>query len=358
MKKCSTKSDKNYFGFDVSQKKIEIFALRGSDGSEERGEIPTTPEGVKVFLEALPDRSNSVIVLETGTHSTWLNQVIESYGAEVIVANARELRFIWNSDAKSDSRDAEMLARVARLDRKLLHGTRPLSKEEQEDILLLKVRESLVRERTRQINAIRGWLRSLGESDEGLSVENLSKELYPRLSPKLKKIFSGYLKVYRQLTASIKEYDKALEKKCQEHPETEILRQVKGVGSVTALSFYLLVRDPERFRSGGQLAAYFGLVPKRDQSGETDKQLGITKAGSSLMRSVLVQAAHYILGAFGEDCDLRDFGLRIASRGGAVSKRKASVAVARKLCTVLLALWKDKEIVYDPHFKTNRKKVA
>jgi transposase len=146
-----------------------------------------------------------------------------------------------------------------------------------------------------------------------------------------------------------------LEKKCQEYPATQTLRQIGGVGPVIALTFCLLVHDPNRFRNGRQVAAYFGLVPRRDQSGEVDKQLSITKAGSSLMRWALIQGANYIMGQ-GKACDLRRFGERIGMRGGSIAKRKAKVAVARKLCVVMLTLWRNSEVPYDPEYRSNRKK--
>ena len=89
-----------------------------------------------------------------------------------------------------------------------------------------------------------------------------------------------------------------------------------------------------------------------------DKQLGITKCGNNLLRRLLVQGAQYIMGPFGEDCDLQDFGNKIAQRGGSIARKKAKVAVARKLAITMLALWRNPNVAYDPHFKRNRKKIA
>jgi transposase len=124
------------------------------------------------------------------------------------------------------------------------------------------------------------------------------------------------------------------------------------------LSFVLVIGDPKRFSSAERLAAYLGLVPRRDQSGEVDKQLGITKQGNSFIRRYLIQGANYILGHYGEDCDLKTHGLKIAARGGKIAKRKAAVAVARKLSGLMYTLWQNDE-VYDPHYKQNhRRKTA
>ena len=104
--------------------------------------------------------------------------------------------------------------------------------------------------------------------------------------------------------------------------------------------------------------AYLGLVPKQDQSGDTDKQPGITKQGNKSGRRLLIQASHYIMGPFGKDCKLRSFGLRIQSRGGNSAKMKSFVAVARKLVTVMFALWMNPDVPYDPNFKKHGKAAA
>ena len=153
----------------------------------------------------------------------------------------------------------------------------------------------------------------------------------------------------------IKNYDRIIAKLCKKYPETEKIRQVKGVGPITALAFCLVIGDPRRFGSKERLASYLGLTPKRDQSGEIDKQLGITKHGNTFVRRYLIQGANYILGHFGEDCDLRTFGMRIAARGGKIAKKKATVAVARKLSGVIYALWQS-DVAYDPHYKENHQK--
>lgn len=355
MNKITSESGKIYIGMDVSQKKIEIFLLNADSAEGHFLEIPNSRDSLLAFFQAIPEPSRCIAVLETGTHSHWQSRLLEGLGVDVIVAHARDLHLIWKSDRKTDRRDAEMLARLARSDRKLLHPTRPLTRKQQEDILLIKVRSSLVQKRTAMLNELRGWLRSIGEECNGLSTEMMQKEFYGQLPDALKRVFREYLKVLAVLTRSIKEYDKALEKKCKEYPETESLRQVGGVGPVIALTFCLLIHDPYRFKNGRQVAAYFGLVPKRDQSGECDKQLGITKSGSSMMRWVLIQGANYIMGQ-GKACDLRRMGERISARGGNIAKRKAKVAVARKLCMVLLALWRNDAVPYDPDYKLNRKK--
>ena len=173
--------------------------------------------------------------------------------------------------------------------------------------------------------------------------EHLPEELYDTLKP--------VLGIIEDVTTQIKAFDKEIERISKEkYPETELLRVIKGVGPLTALAYILILEDPERFDKSRQVGSFVGLTPRRDQSGEIDKQLRITKAGNPYLRRLLVSAAQYILGPFGEDCNLKKFGLRLAARGGKNAKRRAVVAVARKLAVLLHRLWRH-GMVYDPFFK-------
>ena len=338
---------------DISQKTIEIFVLKGEKGVP-FGKILNNQKSLNDFFDKVPFPSKTITVaLETGTHSAWISHCLEQRGYEVIVAHARDLAFIYKGDKKSDRIDAEKLARVARADKKLLHPVRLMSKTRQEALLAIKARDLLMKERTCIVNAIRGFVRSLGIDDAEYSIETISK-MYSVLPKEIRQNLRGLFSVLTAINNNISSYDKRLKKIAEEYPETKILQQVKGVGPIIALSFALIISDPNRF-SSKECASYLGLVPKRDQSGETDKQLGITKSGNKLLRRLLVQGAQYIMGPFGEDCDLRDFGNRIAQRGGRIAKKKATIAVARKLAITMLALWRNPDVKYDPHFKAANK---
>jgi transposase len=151
-----------------------------------------------------------------------------------------------------------------------------------------------------------------------------------------------------QLTKMIAGYDRQVEKLVEErYPEVERVRQIKGVGALTGLAFVLVLEDASRFRSSRSVGAFLGLTSKKDQSGDSDPQRGITKAGDRLLRRLLIQSAHYILGRFGEDCDLRRHGEKIAERGGKRAKKRATTAVARKLSVLMHRLWVNEE-VYEP----------
>jgi transposase len=179
------------------------------------------------------------------------------------------------------------------------------------------------------------------------AAEHIPEALLPALEPILETIGS--------FTQRIREYDRRLEAIAKEHyPETELLRQVEGVGPLTALTFVLTVEDPHRFEKSRSVGAYLGLVPATDRSGESDPQKRISKEGDEMLRKLLVGSAHYILGPFGSDSDLRGHGEKIASRGGKNAKKRAAVAVARKLSVLLHRLWVTGE-AYDPLHDAHRR---
>jgi transposase len=220
---------------------------------------------------------------------------------------------------------------------------------------IIRSRQALVGSRTQLVNHVRGAVKSFGHrlpkcparSFHKRAQEHIPEELRPALKPILETIAS--------LTERIGDYDRKLETISRErYPETELLRQVEGVGPLTALTFVLTVEDPHRFERSRSVGAYLGLVPARDQSGERDPQKHISKEGDEMLRKLLVGSTHYVLGPFGKDSDLRRHGEKIASRGGKNAKKRAAVAVARKLSVVLHRLWVTAE-VYDPLYNTRRR---
>jgi transposase len=317
----------------------------GGDVMEE-GRLRTTPEALRRrrFASEQPMR----IAIETGTHSPWVSRLLEECGHEVLVANARKLRFIYANKRKTDQIDAENLARLARVDPKLLYPLKHRGEESQAHMALIRSREALVSARTQLVNHVRGTVKSFGgrlpkgpaRSFHNKAPEHVPEALRPALGPILETIGS--------LTERIRDYERQLETISKEHyPETELLRQVEGVGPLTALTFVLTLEDPHRFERSRSVGAYLGLVPAQDQSGESDPQKRISKEGDEMLRKLLVSCAHYILGPFGSDSDLRRHGEKIASRGGKNSKKRAAVAVARKLAVLLHSLWVSAEI-YEP----------
>jgi len=295
------------------------------------------------------------IAIEAGTHSPWASRVLEECGHEVLVANARKLRLIYSNKQKTDEVDAENLARLARLDPRLLYPLRHRGEESQAHMAIIRSRQALVGSRTQLVNHVRGAVKSFGarlpkcpaRSFHKRASEYIPEALMPALGPILETIAS--------LTERIRDYERELETISREHyPETDLLRQVEGIGPLTALTFVLTLEDPYRFEKSRAVGAYLGLVPARDQSGDRDPQKHISKEGDEMLRKLLVGSAHYVLGPFGSDSDLRRHGEKIASRGGKNSKKRAVVAVARKLAVLLHTLWVTGE-AYEPLYNTHRR---
>jgi transposase len=339
-------------GLDLGDKYSYLCLIDQESGEVvEEGRLRTTPE---VLRRRFASEQQLRIAIEAGTHSPWASRVLEECGHEVLVANARKLRLIYANKRKTDETDAENLARLARLDPKLLYPLKHRSEASQAHLALIRSREALVGCRTQLVNHVRGAVKSFGArlpkcpavSFHKKAPEHIPEALWPALGPILEQIGS--------LTERIRQYERKLEAISKEHyPETELLRQVEGVGGLTALAFVLTLEDPHRFEKSRSVGAYLGLVPATDRSGERDPQKRISKEGDEMLRRLLVSGAHYVLGPFGKDSDLRRHGEKVASRGGKNAKKRAVVAVARKLAVLLHSLWVSGEI-YEPLRNTHR----
>lgn len=332
-------------GLDLSDKTSEACVLDAAGEVVEAFRVRTTP----VALERALARFESCrVVLEVGAHSPWVSRLVTRLGHEGIVANPRRVRLIAENDSKSDEFDAELLARLGRIDPNLLAPIVHRGESAQRDLVLLRARDGLVRARSQLINQMRGFAKSLGTRLPASSAEAFPKRVRAVAASDLFPGLETMLAMTEQLTTEIRRMDREVERLCQErYPETRGLRQVQGVGPITALAFVLTLEDPHRFAHSRSVGAYLGLRPRQRDSGEQRPQLRITKAGDALLRRLLVTAAHYILGPFGPDTALRRHGLRIAERGGKAAKKRAVVAVARKLAVLLHRLWVTGEI-YQP----------
>ena len=258
----------------------------------------------------------------------------------MIVANSFRLKVISQSNRKSDQADAELLARFARADPELLCPVRHRGKQARQDLQLLRSREALVSARVELVNHVRGAVKASGRRLPACSTASFHRKIPANLPRELVPAFQPLIEAIETLTQQIREYDARIAHACEHrYPETNRLRQVAGVGPITALCFLLTLDDPTRFHSSRMVGAYLGLQPRRRQSGDRDPNLGITKAGDEHLRRLLVNAAQYILGPFGPDTDLKRWGLELASRGGSGGKQRAVIAVARKLAVLLHALW-------------------
>jgi transposase len=298
---------------------------------------------LKTTCAALAQRFEGVpamrIALEVGTHSPWASRLLASWGHEVLIANPRRVRLISQSRRKSDRFDGHTLARLARLDPELLAPVRHRCAASQGDLAVLRARAALVRSRTLLVNHLRGAVKSVGGRLPTCSADSLARQAESALPESLRPALAPILAVLAQLSEQIRGYERQLEALADRHGDSEALRQISGVGTLTSLAYVLTLEDPARFSDSRKVGAYLGLAPGTRQSGDRDPQLGISKHGDPFLRQLLVQAAHYVLGPFGPDCDLRRHGLKIAARGGKAAKKRAAVAVARKLAVVMHRLW-------------------
>ena len=323
-------------GLDLGDRQHHVCVLDAAGTIVREASLPNTRPALQQLLADFP---RSTVALEAGTHSPWLSRYLTDLGATVLVANPRKLHAISRSERKCDRRDAQMLARLARVDPALLHPIQHGSAQAQHDLLGLKLRDALVRTRVGLINAVRFTLKSLGHPVRNPSSESFHKNV--EIPADCLPVVQPLLTVLAQVTEQIKAMERDLVRRSQQaYPATQRLQQIAGVGPLTALCFVLKVGDPQRFRRGRDVGAYLGLCPRRDQSGGTDKQLRISKCGDGLLRRLLVSAAHYVLGPFGPACALREHGQRLTGTGSAREKKRAVVAVARKLAVLLLSLWK------------------
>lgn len=339
-------------GMDLGDKKNTICILDSESNKIATDHIENNRKGVEEFFSK---RKGATVVIEAGTHSPWISRQLALLECRVLVGNPRKLRAIWDNDQKDDIRDAELLARIGNFDPELLYPINHRGEQAQIDLELLKARDMLVKIRSSTINHVRSVVKSFGERLPQCSSPSFHKKVADHIPEALGSTLHPLLETIADTTEKIKEYDQRIEAISQErYPETELLRAISGVGPLTALAFIAILEDPNRFDKSRQVGKFLGLTPKIDQSGETDKQLRITKAGNIYLRTLLVQAAQYILGPFGPDCDLRRFGLRITERGGKNAKRRAVVATARKLSVLMHGLWRNGE-VYDPDFKLSIK---
>jgi len=333
-------------GLDLGDRQHAACVLAGNGKIRTEELVVNTRECLEAFSTRF---RGAVIAMETGTHSPWISRLFQARGHRVIVANARKVRAISQSTTKSDVEDARMLARLCRADEDLLCPVTHRSEACQRALLELKVRDTLVRQRVDLTNSARFLVKSLGlRIPAGLKANAFTRKARAVLDADTCARVAPLLQTIDALSAQIKALDHRLAKLAEEtYPDTARLQQVPGVGPITALCYVLSLESPQRFPHARDVGAYLGLVPRRDQSGQSDKQLPITKAGNRQLRCLLVNCAHYIMGPFGPPSDLRETGLRLAARGGAAAKKRAVIAVARKLAVTLMVLWQTRA-AYQP----------
>jgi len=347
-------------GLDLGDRSSRYCILNEAGGKESEDQLATTKAGLEWLFGKM---AACRIALEVGTHSPWVSRHLAGMGHEVIVANPRKVRLITQSVKKNDRMDAEQLARLARVDPQLLAPIRHRGVEAQGDLAVIRARAELVDCRTALINTARGLAKPMGERLKSCDADYVKESLAEGLSEATQNAIRPLLKSVEEISKQIGVYDKKIQEIEKRYAETKVLKQVNGVGTLIALTYILTLEDAERFVHSRDVGPYLGLTRKLRDSGESQPEMGISKAGDVLLRRLLVQAAHCILRDGAPDSDLKVWGLTKVQAGAKTGsgkkgskrrKKKAVVAVARKLAVLLHKLWVTGE-VYDPQY--NRKAV-
>lgn len=333
-------------GLDLGDRRSHVCVLDRNGEVVTRTDIGTTRPSMTKFFRGF---AGATVVMEAGTHSRWVSALIEQLDLRALVADVRQVRLIYGSNNKTDAFDAEKLARLARVDERLLNPIQHRSEQAQADLAVVKARDVLVATRKDVINHVRAAVKCMGERLPSCDADGFARKVKDHVPEVLAPALSHLIGALDEMTRRIKDIERVLERMAAvAYPETARLAQVPGVGPITALTFVLTIEDKERFKNPRSVGAFLGLVPRRDQSGERDPRLGITKAGNGYLRRLLVNCAHYIVGPFGPECDMKRFSLRVCPAGDRARKKRAVVAVARKLSVLLYRLWQTGD-EYEPN---------
>jgi len=351
MKKSTTGDRRDVCGLDLGDRHSRLCILDAETGEVvEEGRVPTTEPGLRRRFASVPSMR---VAIEVGTHSPWVSRVLADCGHEVIVANPRKVRLISKSRRKNDAMDALRLARLARTDPALLSPIRHRGPEAQVNLALLRSRDAVVKARTQLINHVRGAVKSTGKRLPRWGAEAFASKAGAAVAPELLPAVGPLLEVIAALTTQIRSFDRKVEELASAYPETGRLRLIRGVGPITAVAYVLTLEDPARFAKSRAVGPYLGLVPAQRDSGDAKPEMRISKEGDAFLRRLLVGSAQYILGPFGEDCDLRRQGFKLGAGGSKKEKKRAVVAVARKLAVLLHRLWTSEE-PYEPLYNAQR----
>jgi transposase len=355
MKQATTFTSPVTIGLDAGDSKTHFCVLDVNRKTIATGSCPTTREHLAGELSRFP---GAKVVLEAGSQSPWLSRFLQGLGYQVHVADPRRVQLITKDPRKSDRRDARTLALLEAGCPELLGDVHHRGEQVQADISILRARDLVVRLRTMAVQEVRSLAKVFGSSLPTTSVEAFPKKVRPAIPAPLDPAVEPLLDLIGVLTKTIDGFEKKLEEAAKErYPEAARFRAINGVGPITAMAFLLSVDNPGRFASNRKVGSWVGLCPRSHASGDQNPALPISKAGDCYLRRILVQSAQYMLGRFGQDSDLRRFGLRLVERGGRAAKRKAVVAVARKLAVRLLMLWRSGR-TYDPLHNVKQRATA
>ena len=338
-------------GLDLGDRRTHFCALDAQRQVLTRGSFPTNPESL---TQAFAKFTGARVILEAGSQSPWMSRSLRTAGFTVQVADPRRVQLIAKDPRKTDRRDAELLARLGAAGPELLGNVHHRGEQAQGHQAVIRTRDLVVRQRTMAVTHVRSLCKAFGLRLPSASTQGFPQRVRTLVPQGLQPAVLPLLDLIDELTRRIREFERTLAELAKNHyPEVQHLQQIHGVGPVISIAYVLSVEDPKRFDDSRHLGSWLGLCPRSAASGDSNPQLRISKAGDPYLRRLLIQGAHYILGPFGQDCDLRRYGLHLAARGGKAAKKRAAVAVARKLAVLLHHLWRT-GATYDPLHNAKR----
>ena len=331
-------------GVDLGDRKSNVCLLNQAGEMVGEFEIETTPQGFERFFQALP---KGRVGMEVGTHSPWASRLVSQCGHEVIVANARKLS---KQRIKTDKRDARMLANKTYQQSEELRAIHHRSEQHQKDMVVVQVRAALVQTRTKLITTARGLVKGFGERLPAGDAGTVTEQLAGGLPDPIGDLIKPLLRQIESINLEMELLDDKIKELVEQYPETKEMLKIRSVGPVTALTFVLTISDPKRFDASRTVGVVLGMTPGKAQSGQLDPQLGISKAGNGYMRGLFVQCAHLVLSKRGGDSDIRRWGIKLMGDGtNRKAKKRAVIAVARKLAVLLHKLWVS-QATYEPFY--------
>jgi transposase len=348
-------SDKKTLGLDLGDRRSHYCLVDRRGREIDPAVVETTPSSLKAFFKRM---KGARLVIEMSTHACWIADLAEAAGLEVLIANPRSFELLTKSYRKTDARDCQLLADAGRMSPRLLSPIVRRPKQCRVDLAALRARNCLVETRTKLVNHVRGVLKHHALRAPSCSPESFHRKVVAVIPKELEMALLPLVQTIEQLNKQIKSLESQTQTMAKErYPITETFEAVAGVGQLISSTFAMTIADPNRFPDARTVGAYVGMVSRQDSSGDSNPELSITKAGDGEVRRLMVIAANYIMGPFGPDCDLKRFGLRMIDNGrrkGKNAKKRAIIAVARKLAVLLLHLWKT-GAKYDPFYLARKK---
>lgn len=327
-------------GMDLGDKKHAIVGLDAKANIVLRRWLPNDQDSLRTFFER---NKGAEIGMETGTHCRWISVLATECGCKAYIGNAHKLRSIFGNTHKNDMRDAEEIANLLHENKRHFHPVMLRDQEHQDLVQLVKMREVAMTDRTRSINAIRGMAKANGARIADCDADSFHRQLklvLMTLPDNLIRLFRPQIELLKAINATIKAYGKLIDRYRKQHfkEECALLETIPGIGPINSTSFVAFAGDVKRFRHACDVGPYFGLTAGRDQSSDKDEPKKITKEGNKFVRHLLVNAANNIMKASAANTELKQFALRVWGERGKIAKRKAKVALARKLAVTMAAM--------------------